>query len=249
MAMTVESKVDLEGLKHIGRIIGLAIKEMSKQVKPGMTTANLDEIGKEFLARFGARSAPMLEYNFPGVACISLNDEAAHGIPGERKIQPGDLVNIDLSAELDGYYADSAVTVAIPPVSPVKKKLCACSQAAMYKGIAAARAGQPLHAIGRAIQGEALRCGFSIIQDLPGHGVGRSLHEEPTVWPFFSPFAKEPLVEGLVITVEPFLTTGARRVYEAADGWTLKTSDGSLSAQYEHTIVITHGHAQVITAV
>lgn len=247
--MTIESENDLKGLKRIGRVVGLALQEMARQVRPGMTTAELDEIARRLLARAGARSAPMLVYGFPGVACISLNDEAAHGIPGPRVIRPGDLVNIDLSAELDGFFADSAVTVLAPPVDPLKRRLCGCARSALRRGIDAAVAGAPISAIGAACEAEARRCGFNIIRDLPGHGVGRGLHEAPTVPGFYAPGASQPLAEGLVITVEPFLTTGATRVVEQPNGWTLKTRDGSLSAQYEHTIVITRGAPLIITAV
>lgn len=247
--MTVESEKDLQGLKRIGRIVGLALKEMARQVRPGMTTAELDSIGREFLHGYGARSAPQLAYHFPGTSCISLNDEAAHGIPGLRVIRPGDLVNIDLSAELDGYYADSAVTVVVPPVSELKGKLVRAAQAALEAGIAAAREGAPLNAIGRAAEAEARRGGFTIIRNLPGHGVGRALHEAPTVPGFYAPWLRQRLAHGMVFTIEPFLSTGAREVVESSDGWTLKTPDGSFSAQFEHTIVINRGHPVVVTAV
>lgn len=247
--MTIETESDLVYLKRIGRIVGLALKEMQTQLRPGITTAELDEIGGKFLRKYGARSAPKLAEGFPNETCISINDEAAHGIPGDRIIQAGDLVNIDVSAELDGYYADTAATTPVLPVSSIKHKLCHCARKARDRGIAAARAGRPISAIGRAIEKTADRCGFTIVRNLPGHGVGRDLHEEPTVPGFYLPQMSQRLTDGLVITVEPFLSAGATYVIEDADGWTLRTPNRQIAAQYEHTIVVTKKKPIVITAV
>jgi methionyl aminopeptidase len=247
--MSIESDQDLVKLKAIGRIVALALREMKTRVRPGITTAELDEVGQRFLEKHGARSAPTLAYNFPGATCISINNEAAHGIPGERVIRKGDLVNIDVSAELDGYFADTGASIPVPPAKPLHQKLCNCTRRALKKAMAAAQAGRPLNEIGKAVESTARRCGFSVIRNLPGHGVGRSIHEDPSVPCVYSPRANQRLTPGLVITIEPFLATGAEQVVEDPDGWTLKTSDGSLVAQYEHTIVITQGRPIIITAV
>jgi methionyl aminopeptidase len=246
--MTIETDQDLNGLKRIGRIVALTVREMQRQLKPGITTADLNDIGARFLEQHGARPAPGLTYDFPAATCISVNNEAAHGIPGERVIRSGDLVNIDVSAELDGYFADTGASMPVPPISALKRKLCNCARMARQKAIGAARAGRRLNEIGQAIETSARRCGFTVIRNVPGHGVGRGLHEEPSVPGFYLPSADQRLTEGLVITVEPFLATGARQVVTADDGWTLKTEDGSLAAQYEHTIVITRGRPIIITA-
>ncbi|RPJ36453.1 MAG: type I methionyl aminopeptidase [Chloroflexi bacterium] len=246
--MTIDSPDDIVRLKRIGRIVALTLKEMQENVRPGITTAELDEIGAAVLKQHGARSAPQLAYNFPGATCISINDEAAHGIPGSRQVQPGDLVNLDVSAELDEVYADAALTIPVLPVDTQRHNLVLCSQRALKKAIHAARAGQPINVIGRAVENEARGCGFTTIMDLGGHGVGRKIHEEPhNVANYDNPNDHRLLTEGMVLTIEPFITTGARRVYTAADGWTLKTSDGSLSAQCEHTLVITRGKPIIIT--
>jgi len=248
--MTVESAQDLQGLKEIGKIIALTVRHMQARLRPGMTTAELDAIGAAFLQRHGAQPAPKLTYNFPGVTCISLNDEAAHGVPGNRRIRPGDLVNIDVSAELDGYFADTGETMIVPPVAPARKRLVDCARAARDQAIAAAQAGQPLNAIGKAAERQAQRCGFNIICELAGHGIGRRLHEEPRDVPgFFTRLASRRLHEGLVITIEPFLSTGSGRVVTDANGWTIRTVDGGLSAQFEHTIVVTRGQPIVLTAI
>jgi methionyl aminopeptidase len=201
------------------------------------------------MTQHGAQSAPKITYNFPGSICISLNDEAAHGVPGSRKIRPGDLVNIDVSAELGGYFADTSTTMIVPPVSPTKKRLVDCARLARERAVAAAQAGQRLNAIGWAAETQARRCGFNVIRDLTGHGIGRRLHDEPRDVPgFFTRQATQRLREGLVITVEPFLSAGSGRVVTDANGWTIRTADGGLSAQFEHTIVVTRGKPIVLTA-
>lgn len=248
--MTIDSEQDLEKLKRAGRVVAMALRAMAEAAQAGITTAELDEIGAQVMRENGARSAPQLVYNFPGATCISINHEAAHGIPGERVLQPGDLVNLDVSAELDGYFADAAVMVPIMPIPPLKHNLVHCTQLALEKAISVARAGQPINVIGRAIEEQATRCGFSTLHDLGGHGVGRTIHEDPhNVACYDNPRDKRILKEGMVLTIEPFLTTGAVSVYtEKSNGWTLMTSDGSLSAQFEHTLVITKGRPIIITA-
>jgi methionyl aminopeptidase len=247
--MTIDSEEDLEGLIRIGRICGLALKHMLEQVEPGMTTAQLDDIGKAFLMKHNARSAPILAYKFPGWTCISLNDVAAHGVPGPRKIQPGDVVNIDVSAELEGYWADTAATMIVPPAQPEHKRLCRFTQRALNAGLKAARAGERLNQIGKAVENVARRGGYSIIRNLPGHGVGRYIHEKPSVFNFYNRRDKTRLFEGLVITIEPFLSMGNGHIYTDEDQWTLRAVDGTVSAQYEHTVVITNEEPILITAV
>jgi methionyl aminopeptidase len=247
--MTVNSEKDLQGLLKIGRIVGMTVQEMSKALCPGITTAELDEIGAKYLKLHGARSAPILTYKFPGATCISINEEAAHGIPGPRVVQDGDLVNIDVSAELDGFYADTGSSFPVGNVSEKNLGLLKHTRAALDVAINTARAGQPINAIGKAVETHARRGGFKVIQDLPGHGVGRKLHEPPSVPNFYVPTLRTKLTEGLVITLEPFLSFGANRVVQQKDGWTLKTQDGSMAAQFEHTVVITKGRPILVTAV
>ncbi|MHB8628106.1 MAG: type I methionyl aminopeptidase [Aggregatilineales bacterium] len=248
--MSIETTKELMSLMKIGRIVGLTLQRMQASVRAGMTTAELDAIGADFLAQHGARPAPRLVYKFPGATCISINEEAAHGIPGDRVIGEGDLVNIDVSAELDGYFADTGATVPIPPVSVLKQSLCAGTQAALKRAIDAARAGQPLNAIGKAVEIEARRRGFTILHDMCGHGVGRGLHESPRSVPMYDePRLKTRLTDGLVITIEPFLSNGATRTVTSKDGWTIRTPNGQLSAQYEHTIVIMQDKPLLVTTV
>lgn len=246
--MTVESPADLAGLLSAGQAVARALQATAAAVRPGITTQELNQVAADELRRHDARSAPAVTYGFPGAACISINDEAAHGIPGPRIVQPGDVVKIDISAERGGYFADAALTVLVPPVARRQRQLCAATVAALEAGMAAARAGRRVHAIGRAAETAAERAGFRMIRALNGHGLGRSLHEEPTVPTYFDPAAREPLHAGLVLTVEPHVTLGKGRIYQAADGWTLITRDGAHVANFEHTIVVTDDQPIVVTA-
>jgi methionyl aminopeptidase len=232
----------------VGAAVAAARDAMAAHVAPGVTTAELDAIGKEQLNRHGAQSAPQLAYGFPGVTCISVNDQLAHGIPStERVLREGDLVNIDVSAELDGYWADSGASFAVGTVSPRAKALLQATRLALEDAMSQARAGEPLRHIGRAVERRAKQCGFRVVRNLAGHGVGRFIHEEPQVLNIFNPRDRTVLHEGLVITIEPFLTTSATTAIEDADGWTLRSPDGSLGAQFEHTLIITRGEPIVVT--
>lgn len=246
--MSIESERDWLGLKLAGRIVFLALAAMRRHVRPGVTTAELDAVGERVLAEHGARSAPRLVYGFPAAICISLNDEAVHGIPGERAVAPGDLVKLDVTVEKDGYMADAAVTVPVPPVSAEKRRLVECARSAFFKALAVARAGHRVDEIGGAVEREVRRAGFSVIRELAGHGIGRAIHEAPSVPNFADPGCREPLTEGLVITVEPIIATGSGRAVTARDGWTVRTADGSLSAHFEHTLVVTKGRPFLLTA-
>ena len=246
--MTIESDQDLQQLRIIGRIVAMILKEMMASTEPGMTTLELDQLGQNLFERFEANSAPKLSYNFPGYTCISINEEAAHGIPGSRVIQAGDMVNIDVSGEKNGYFADTGGSFIVPPSSAVKTRLCHATKMALTQATAKARAGQPLNGIGKAIQKVARDKGFKIIKNLCSHGVGRSLHEEPReIRGFYEPRDTRILQKGMVITIEPFLSTKSQFVTEAADGWTLTGNQGNLSAQYEHTMVITEQEPILLT--
>lgn len=248
--MSIDKSSDLDGLLRVGRVVGLAIKAMREAVQPGITTRELDDIGAAVLRAHGARSAPQISYQFPGMTCVSVNDEVAHGIPGDRVVQPGDVVNVDVSAELGGYFADAGYSQPVDPQSPEVQWLVTCGQKALELAVDAAKAGNPLNAIGKAVQAHADACGYNVIKELNGHGVGRKLHEEPRHIPnHFSRTARQPLKEGMVITLEPFLTPGNGKIITAPDKWTLKTADGSLAVQYEHTVIITKGRPVLVTAV
>ncbi|WP_379134853.1 type I methionyl aminopeptidase [Paenibacillus sp. sgz500958] len=240
---------DLEGLKAAGKVVGYTIAEMRKAVKPGMTTGELDKVGEEILKRFGASSAPNKTYEFPGWTCISVNEEAAHGIPGSRVIQAGDLINIDVSAELNGYYGDAGVSFQLPPYTEKIQHLCRSTEETMMSVINHLRAGMKVNEIGRVMELEARKRGYKVVRNLCSHGIGKSLHEKPfEILPFYNPRVQTVLKEGQVITVEPFLSTGAEYVEQQSDGWTLSVADESRVAQCEHTIIVTKGKPIILTS-
>jgi methionyl aminopeptidase len=246
--MTVENAADVEALKKVGRIVSVVLREMLARTEPGMTTAELDGIGASLLEQLGARSAPQLAYRFPGATCISVNEEAAHGIPGARVIRAGDVVNVDVSAELDGYFADTGGTRVVPPSDPLKDRLCRATEQALRDALKEVRAGNKINRVGKAVERVAKTHRFRIIKNLAGHGVGRSLHEEPrTILGYFEPGDPREFHEGMVVAVEPFLSTKSTIVHESDDGWTLVGAKGNLSAQYEHTVIVTRAEPIILT--
>lgn len=246
--MTVTKQNELDGLKNIGRIVANAMHAMANAMEPGMTTRDLDEIGRAHLEREGAVSAPQSTYDFPGATCISVNEEIAHGIPGDRVITAGDLVNIDVSASKDGYFADTGATFRVAPVRASLDRLCRDGKRAMQIGIAQVGSDKPLAGIGTAIGRFAAGRGYTLIRNLASHGVGRSLHEYPTevaTWP--NRADRRRITKGLVLTVEPFLSKGGLWATEGTDGWTLYSEPSAPVVQYEHTVVATDRGAIVVT--
>ncbi|WP_163850042.1 type I methionyl aminopeptidase [Pseudooceanicola aestuarii] len=246
--MTITHEDELNGLKAIGRIVANTLQAMATALEPGMTTAELDEIGRDLLDRAGAVSAPQSCYDFPGATCISVNEQVAHGIPGDRIIAAGDLVNIDVSASKAGYFADTGASFRVPPVKPSQDRLCRDGKRAMRIGIAQVGADRPLAGIGQAIGRFASQCGYTLIRNLASHGIGRSLHEAPgeiATWPTRGDTRR--INKGLVLTVEPFLSTGAMQATEGDDGWTLYGTPPAPVVQYEHTLVATDRGALIVT--
>jgi methionyl aminopeptidase len=246
--MSINGPEELESLRAAGEVVRRVLEAMKRAVRPGLTTAELDGIGARVIEDNGARSAPAMVYGFPGANCISLNDEAVHGIPGERRLCNGDLLKLDVTIEKDGFMADAAETVAVGAVSREAERLMSCARHAFEKAMLVARAGFRVSDIGRAVEKEVRREGFSVIRELGGHGIGRTIHEEPRIPNYADPEARQVLTEGLVITVEPIIAAGSGRAVLAKDGWTMKTADRRPSAHYEHTIVIRKGAPLVLTS-
>jgi methionyl aminopeptidase len=246
--VTVSSEDGLIGLKRIGRIVADTLEMMGKAIEPGITERELDRIGRDYLDAAGARPAPEMVYGFPGATCISVNERIAHGIPGDRRIRPGDLVNIDVSAEKDGYFADTGASFAVPPVTRRVERLCKDGRRAMWTGLRQVGTGKPLAGIGRAIGDFARKNGYTLVRNLASHGVGLSLHEDPTeiaTWPDAS--ERRIMTEGLVFTVEPFLSLGAEFAEDGDDPWTLYSRPRAPTVQYEHTVVATRSGPLVLT--
>ncbi|WP_417450520.1 type I methionyl aminopeptidase [Kordiimonas sp.] len=246
--MTVDGPDELEKLKEIGAICRDVLRAMGAAVRPGVTPRELDLMGGKMLEERGAKSAPMLAYDFPGYTCISVGSAIAHGIPDDVPLVDGDLVNIDVSAEKDGFFGDTGASFPVGKVAPELLQLLEATKAAQRKAMFAARAGQPLNVVGRTVEKEARKYGFNIIEGLNGHGVGGWIHEEPTVPNLYHPRDRQKLKEGQVMTIEPFLATCSRTYVEDADGWTLRLANGGFGAQFEHTFVVTKGVPIVLTA-
>jgi methionyl aminopeptidase len=247
--MSIETPEELAALTRIGRIVGHTIERVKEEVRPGVTTAELDSVAEAFLKQNGATPAPRAVYGFPGAIMISVNEEVVHTIPGRRRIEPGDLVKIDVTAELDGFFADAATTVIVPPGSPTARRLASCVHAAFAEGARVARAGTPLNEVGRQVEAEVRRRGFTVLRELRGHGIGRTIHEPPEVANFYDPLERQRLTEGLVLALEPLVSAGSGKTALASDRWTIRTLDGSLAAHHEHTIVITRGRPILVTQV
>lgn len=246
--MSIETDADWAGLRAVGRIVRLTLDALAAAVRPGVTTRELDEIAASVLARHRARSAPQMVYGFPGTVLISINDEVVHGVPGRRRITCGDVVKLDVTLEKDGYMADAAQTVLVEGASDQARRLAACAEEAFRRAAAVARAGVRVNEIGRAVAAETRRCGFAVARGLVGHGIGRTIHEAPSVANEYDPLQLDILTDGLVITIEPMVTAGSGRVLTGRDGWTVRTGDGSLAAHHEQTLVITEGDPLLLTA-
>jgi methionyl aminopeptidase len=245
--MSIESRADWEGLRRVADVARITLEALAGQVRPGVTTSELDTAAARLFAIHGARSAPALVYGFPGTVLVSINDEIVHGVPGARRIEAGDIVKVDVTVEKDGYVADAARSIVVEPANARARRLVACASAAFRAGLSVARAGVRVKEIGRAVEREVRRRGFAVVEGLAGHGVGRTIHEEPSVPNCYDPWQTDVLTEGLVLTIEPMVSAGSARVVQGTDGWTLRTGDGSLSAHHEHTVVITRGAPVVLT--
>lgn len=245
--MTITNAAELAGLRSVGRVVANTLQAMARAMEPGMTTRELDGIGRALLEAEGAQSAPEVTYEFPGATCISVNEEIAHGIPGDRALTAGDLVNIDVSAVKDGFFADTGASFPLGTVTPEVTRLCRDGRWAMQAGIAEVGHGRLLAGIGNAIGRFAAKRGYTLIRNLASHGVGRALHEEPeeiATWPNRD---NRRIHRGLVLTVEPFLSLGGHRAVAGRDGWTLFAQPRALTVQYEHTVVTTERGALVVT--
>jgi methionyl aminopeptidase len=246
--MSIKTAEELAGMRAAGLVVRRTLEDMKRAVRPGVTTAEVDEVGAKVIRAHGARPAPTLVYGFPGVNLISVNNEVVHGIPGARKIREGDLVKLDVTIEKGGFMADAADTVGVGMISEEKSRLMACAERAFHNAMKITRAGMRVAEIGGEIEREVRRSGFSVIRELGGHGIGRTIHEAPSVPNYHDRNATEILTEGLVITVEPIIAAGSGKVFLCADGWTVETSDGGMSAHYEHTLVITNNQPILLTA-
>lgn len=248
--MTITDEAELNGMKAASEAVALTLKRMRDYAQPGMSTLELDQYGGKLLQEFGARSAPSHAYGFPGFTCICLNHEVAHGIPTAQKVlQSGDLVNIDVSAELNGFWADNGGSFVLGEDIHGHQRLVDASRHILQKALRHVHGGVRINEIGRLIETEAKKLGYKVIKNLVGHGVGRSLHEDPKEIPnFYDPFNLGRFKKNSVVAIETFISTKCSIAQEKGDGWTYLTRDGSFVAQHEHTLVVTDKEPLILTA-
>ncbi|WP_342431465.1 type I methionyl aminopeptidase [Neobacillus sp. FSL H8-0543] len=245
--MIAKTEADFNGLKEIGKIVASIRDELVRRTKPGVTTKELDEIAGELFEKAGAVSAPKGEYDFPGYTCISVNEEVAHGIPGKRVIQEGDLVNIDVSGSKNGYFADTGISIVVGEGEEILKKICEVAKEAFEAGLAKAKPGAKISGMGKVVHQIARKHGLTVIKNLTGHGIGRSIHESPDhVYNYNETYDYGLLRDGMVIAFEPFISTHDEEVFQTDDGWTYITEQ-SFVAQYEHTMILTKNGPIIIT--
>ena len=237
--MTITTAEELEGMRRAGREAARILLQMLEAARVGMSTGELNALGEQLMADIGAVSAPKIAVGFPEATCISVNEEVAHGIPGAYQLQRGDVLNVDVSLALDGYFADNGATIVMEGGSHAMQRLCDDARAARDQAIAMVRHGARFSVVGRVIEEHARRGGYKVVKNLCSHGIGRALHEEPgDVLGYFDRRERRLFTEGMVLTVEPFLSTKGSWAEEGADGWTLLNMPGGRSAQFEHTLMV-----------
>lgn len=245
--ITVKSASEISKMQAAGKIAGAALKLAGEKIHAGMTTKELDKIIHNYIVSQGAKPSFLGYGGFPGSACISINDEVIHGIPGERKILDGDIVSVDVGAYKDGYHGDTCATFAVGEISEEARNLLEVTEASLYKGIEMARVGNRLGDVSHAIEEYISQKGYAIVKQYVGHGVGSKLHEEPEV-PNFGKAGHGPrLIAGMTIAIEPMINIKGEGVHVLANNWTVVTNSGSLSAHFEHTIAITSGDPLILT--
>jgi methionyl aminopeptidase len=247
--MSITNESELVGMKKVSEAVAITLKEMRKYAKPGMTTKELDDFGGQILNNMGARSAPYLTYGFPGWTCISVNNEFCHGIPSDKKIlAEGDLINIDVSAELGGFWSDNGGSFVLGRDINQHQKLVAASKQILHKAIDHIKGGVRIADIGYLIETEAKKRGFRVIKNLTGHGIGRSLHEEPIeIANVRDRYNLTRFKRNSVVAIETFISTISTYAETLQDGWTMVGNKGGFMAQHEHTIVVTDGKPVVLT--
>ncbi|HLG22778.1 MAG TPA: type I methionyl aminopeptidase [Candidatus Manganitrophaceae bacterium] len=243
----LKSKEEVAKIAAACRIVAEALEALKTFIKAGMTTKELDLFVEKAIRERGGMPAFKGYRNFPATLCVSINEEVVHGIPSDKIVHEGDIVGLDLGAIYDGFYGDAAVTVAVGDIDPEAERLIQVTEASLYAGIAQAREGNRLTDISHAVQSHVEQAGFSVVTDFVGHGIGRSLHEEPQVPNFGEPGRGPRLREGMVLAIEPMVNMGKSDVEVLGDRWTAVTSDGSLSAHFEHTVAITREGPVILT--
>lgn len=243
----IKSLREIDQLRRSNAIAAEVFEELRKMIVPGVTTRELDRVAEDFILSKGAIPAFKGYRNYPATLCVSINEEVVHGIPGPRRLKEGDIVSIDVGVNLNGYFGDAAITLPVGKVDQGAKRLLEVTEKALYIGIELARVGNRLYDISHGIQKWVERNGFSVVREFVGHGIGKSLHEEPQIPNFGSPGQGPRLEKGMVFALEPMVNEGGYEVKILSDGWTVVTADGKRSAHFEHTIAVTDGKAEILS--
>lgn len=250
MAAIIKSKDEREKIRETGHIVATILAELRSAVHPGITTLEIDRLAREALKRYGAKSSALGYHGYPASICTSVNEEVVHGIPGKRELQEGDLVSIDFAANYNGWHADTAITVPVGSVSADVQRLLRVTEEALYLGIKVARAGNRLYDIGRTVQQYVEAAGFSVVRQYGGHGVGRSMHEDPQVLNYIDrSYPNSVLKPGMVIAIEPMVIMGKKETRVLDDNWTVVSVDNTYAAHFEHTVAITDNEPDILTRV
>ena len=239
---------EIERLARVNQLVAVVLRELREAVQPGVTTADLDELAEKRLREADAQPAFKGYHGYPATICASVNEQVVHGIPSSRALVDGDILSIDMGAKLDGFYGDSAVTVPVGEVDEDAARLLQVTEQALYRGIEQVRAGARVSDIGAAVQAYVEAAGFSVVREFVGHGIGTKLHEEPQIPNYGTPGRGPRLADGMVLAIEPMVNFGKAGVKVLGDGWTAVTRDGSLSAHFEHTVVVVNGGSRILTA-
>lgn len=245
--IVLKSAQEIKYMREAGRITSLALQELSEKIRPGVTTAELNRYAEEFLERARAKPAFLGYHGFPASICTSVNNEVVHGIPGLRRLENGDIISIDMGAIYHGYYGDAAATFPVGEISEEANRLLKVTEKALYEGISKAVRGNRIGDISAAVQSFVEAHGFHVVRDFVGHGIGRNMHEEPQVPNFGKPGVGPRLQPGMALAIEPMVNVGTHEVVVLPDHWTVVTKDGSLSAHFEHTILVTDGEPEILT--
>jgi methionyl aminopeptidase len=245
--VSLKTSIDVARIRRACRVAEDSLRFLAENIRPGVTTADLDHLASIFLDKHNAIAALRGYRGFPGCICASVNNVAAHGVPTNRALEEGDLLSLDITVNLDGWFGDAAWSFLVGKGSPDSRRLLRAAWRAALAGVRAARAGNRIGDIGSSIQKVARGFGCAVIEDYVGHGIGRAMHEDPMVLNFGDADTGMRIVPGMVFTVEPMLNLGGREVHLSSDGWTLVTSDGSLSAQFEHTVAVFRDYTEVLT--
>jgi len=245
--ITCRSAAELERLARVNALVARVLAELATVISPGVTTAEVDALAERRLREAGAEPAFKGYHGYPATICASVNEQVVHGIPSSRRLVAGDIVSVDLGAKMDGFYGDSAVTVAVGTITPEATRLLEVTKQSLHEALAVVKAGARLSDIGAAVQRHVEAAGFSVVREFVGHGIGQTLHEEPQIPNYGTPGRGPRLAEGMVLAIEPMVNMGGAGVKVLSDGWTAVTKDGSLSAHFEHTVAVTADGCRVLT--